>query len=387
MLSEMGFGSPNQLDSENAADVPSRAVESSRSGEGGYKMIEAIDIENFRCFEKVSLDDLRTVNLVVGKNGSGKTAFLEALYFTLGSPALAFKIKGWRGLGAQAQFTEATESRNAVWRDLFFGFDQTRVVRIGFNGTGELERSVRITCSRNQLEFIAKPKSRSIHSQISDIPPIEFHYASRGRLATVRPEFGGEGIKIEGGLEPARGSFFPSTLQIDPQETARHFSSLSRQGKVAPVVAALRKVFPMIKGLSLEMEGLISMVYAELEGVPEKVPLGLISSGVSKILAILVAIANQHGGIVIVDEIENGLYYDRMADVWRTLRQFCFDEEVQLFASSHSAECLRSLESVIEEYPEEFSLLRTVQEKSGCVVRHFQGDQFLAALEEHMEVR
>jgi len=376
-----------RLDIAEGGDVPSRAVESARSGKGGYRMIEAIDIENFRCFEKVSLNDLRTVNLVVGKNGSGKTAFLEALYFTLGSPALAFKIKGWRGLGAQAQFTESTESRNAIWRDLFYGFDQTRVVRIGFSGTGELERSVRITCSRNQLEFIAKPKSRAIYSQISDIPPIEFHYASRGRLATVKPEFREEGIKLEGGLEPAHGSFFPSTLQVDPQETARHFSSLSREGRIAPVVAALRKVFPMVKGLSLEINGAIPTVYAELEGLSEKVPLGLISSGLSKILAILVSIANQHGGIVIVDEIENGLYYDRMADVWMTLRQFCEDEDVQLFASSHSAECLRSLESVIEEYPEDFSLLRTVQESNGCVVRHFQGDQFLAALEEHMEVR
>ncbi|MFZ0862026.1 MAG: AAA family ATPase, partial [Candidatus Sulfotelmatobacter sp.] len=41
-----------------------------------YVMIESLTIENFRCFEKTTISDLRRVNVVVGNNGAGKTALL-----------------------------------------------------------------------------------------------------------------------------------------------------------------------------------------------------------------------------------------------------------------------------------------------------------------------
>jgi hypothetical protein len=138
LLSEGGFGQPNQLDTADVGGVPCWAVDSACSGEGGYKMVEQIDIHNFRCFDKVNLKDLKTVNLIVGRNGSGKTALLEALFFTLGSPGLAFKLRRWRGMGTQLHYTEYVESRLALWRDLFHKFDQNRIVRIAFSGTGDL---------------------------------------------------------------------------------------------------------------------------------------------------------------------------------------------------------------------------------------------------------
>lgn len=386
MLSESGFGQPNQLDTAERGGVPSKAVESARFGEGGYRMIDSIEIENFRCFERASIDDLRTVNLIVGQNGSGKTAFLEALYFTLGSPALAFKLRGWRGLGGQAQYTEYTASRNAVWGDLFYRFDQRRTVTITLSGTGELDRSVRITCSSKEGQFIPK-KSKVSDPEVSQIPPIKFHYSQGRRSYNVKPDFTGEGITLHGTPEPAHGSFFSSTAGIDSQEVARHFSSLSKAGKVQPVIDAVHGIFNTITGLSLEMNTLIPMVYADVEGMPEKVPLGLISSGLNRFVAFLVAIADQPGGVIIVDEIENGFYFDRMADVWKTLRRICADNDVQLFASTHSAECLKAIQASVSEHQSDFSLLRTVREEGRCVVRHFPGERLLAALEEDIEIR
>lgn len=386
MYQNGGLGQPNQLDTAPRGDVPCRAFEPHLACEGGYKMIESIDIENFRCFERASLDDLKTVNLIVGKNGSGKTAFLEALYFTLGSPALSFKMKGWRGLGGQAQYTEYTESRNAVWGDLFYQFDQRRTVKITFSGTGELDRSVRITCSSKEGQFIPK-KSKASEPEVNRIPPIKFIYSQGRRTFTVKPNFTGDGIVLDGTPEPAHGSFYPSTIGIDSQETARHFSSLSKAGKVKPVVDAVHEIFKTVTGLSLEMNNVIPMIYADVEGLPEKVPLGLISSGLNRFVGFLVSIADQPHGMVIVDEIENGFYFERMADIWKTLRRFCADYDVQLFASTHSAECLKALEPAVSEYQDDFSLLRTVREEGRCLIRHFPGKQLLAALEEDIEIR
>ena len=44
-------------------------------------MIQSISIENFRCFDKTEIKGFQRMNLITGKNNSGKTCLLEALYF------------------------------------------------------------------------------------------------------------------------------------------------------------------------------------------------------------------------------------------------------------------------------------------------------------------
>jgi AAA15 family ATPase/GTPase len=46
-------------------------------------MIHSIDIRNFRCFERLEIGNCRRINLLVGDNGSGKTALLEAIFLAL----------------------------------------------------------------------------------------------------------------------------------------------------------------------------------------------------------------------------------------------------------------------------------------------------------------
>jgi len=357
-------------------------------GEGGHRMIESLQISNFRCFDNVELDDLKTINLVVGRNASGKTALLEALYFTLGSPALAFKLRTWRGMGASLQFTETTESRNALWRDLFYKFEQNRVVHIAFKGTGQSERAVRISCRLRESQAVSTKKDTAA---VSDIPPITFTYLKGTNvLAVVKPEFKADGTVIMANApQPARGAFFPSVLPLDPKETANNFSNLSRKGELRPIIDSLRELtaYEFLNDLSIEVSNDIPMVFASITGVAEKIPLGLISTGLSRLVAFLVAIANSEGGILIVDEIENGFYFDSMKDIWEILRKFCLRYDVQLFASTHSAECLEAAGEAAVGNEDDFSLLRTERKKDVSIVRQFTGMTFKNAMMQDAEVR
>src|ERR1035441_859931 len=47
------------------------------------RMISSLTIEGYRCFDHFEMSGLGRVNLLVGKNNSGKTSGLEAIYLLM----------------------------------------------------------------------------------------------------------------------------------------------------------------------------------------------------------------------------------------------------------------------------------------------------------------
>jgi AAA15 family ATPase/GTPase len=362
----------------------------------GYRMIESLTIRNFRCFEDIAIKDIGRINIIVGRNASGKTAMLEALYSTLGTPALTLKIRGWRGLAGPMLITDRNESMNAVWRDYFYRFEQNRTATIAFRGSQDMNRTLTIRCQTESSTKISTSK-RSRDAEISEyggysgVEPagqIEFRWYKNDRqIAISKPELVGESIRILGGPPPLPGAFFSSTGIVNQQESAIWFSELSKRREAQPIIDAIQALFPFVTGLSVETQGTMPMVHADIESLPEKIPAGLISSGVNKLIYILCAIATQKQGILLIDEIENGFHFKTMPGVWQAIYDACKKYHVQLFASTHSQECLESLTDVIRSKEQDFSLLRTVRGESNCQVRHFTGSQFLGGLEEDIELR
>lgn len=124
-----------------------------------------------------------------------------------------------------------------------------------------------------------------------------------------------------------------------------------------------------------------------MKSVRELLPIGVVSSGVSKVLGILLAIANADKGVVLVDEIDNGIHYKRLPVVWSTLFDFCEKREVQLFAATHSWEALKAVDVVLSNNVHRFSCLRTEREDGRCVVYHFSGEKLKAALDQDIDPR
>lgn len=64
-----------------------------------YRMIESIDITNFRGIKRLQLQNCAPINVIVGENGAGKTALFEAIFLTLGgNTGAALAIRQWRGI-------------------------------------------------------------------------------------------------------------------------------------------------------------------------------------------------------------------------------------------------------------------------------------------------
>jgi AAA15 family ATPase/GTPase len=135
------------------------------------------------------------------------------------------------------------------------------------------------------------------------------------------------------------------------------------------------------------MNGGSAMLYASVNYLAEKIPVGMLSGGISKLLSLLLAIAAKRQSVVLIDEIENGFYHTRMPHIWRTLLDLCKSYEVQIFASTHGLECLQAIAEAAKGKEDQFCLLRTVKENGKCVVKQFAGQQFIGAIQDDIEVR
>src|SRR5215470_736576 len=82
-------------------------------------MYESFHVKNFRCFDNLELNDLARINLIAGKNNTGKTAFLEALFLHAGAynPSLILNLNAFRGV--QGTLVEFRPGGETPWKWLF----------------------------------------------------------------------------------------------------------------------------------------------------------------------------------------------------------------------------------------------------------------------------
>jgi AAA domain, putative AbiEii toxin, Type IV TA system/AAA domain len=354
--------------------------------EGGHKMIESLTVDNFRCFEHVTVDNLKRVNVIVGQNASGKTALLESVFFGGGGhPELGLRLRGWRQLG-DVEITPDRAVFESIWRNLFYTFDQDRAIEISLRGT--LPNTRRLRVFYDNLRSSTIPLGQKLDEESTSLVPIVFEYSdAEGHQSEIKVAITEKGITFARPSFPMKVTMFPSGVKANPKEAADRFSTLSKARQGPQIVRTIRRVFPFIEELSVETTAGEPMVYATVEALPEKVPVSLISEGIYRLMTILVGIANTRHGAVLIDEIENGFYHETLAEIWKLLLEFAEEYKTQLFVSTHSLEALKHAGPTIKDHEEKFSLLRTERKTTSATVRYFSGHQFLKAIEQKVDVR
>lgn len=359
----------------------------------GYRMIESFEIQNFRCFEQVEVPDCRRVNVVVGKNASGKTALLEAVFLALGSsPEIATRFRGWRGYDPQMSGT-FEQIEEAMWGNLFHKFDISQPLAIHLYGTGDHQRSIEVTPRTSELLVPTTPElvdlTHTARQPRFGVSAFEWKWTrADGTTYEVRPQFTGVGYQFQNvNSEPLPATFFASSHPFYNQENVNCFSKLSKRREQGAIVGAISKAFPFIKNLDIQAHAGVSMVHADIPSLPEKIPLTGVSPGVNKLSTLLMAIVEQKNGVVIIDEIENGIHYSLYELFWKTLYEFCRDNDVQIFASTHSSECLDGLVRACRRHAGDISIIRAEMDETGSSrLLQFYGSAVLSGIQ-HGEVR
>jgi predicted ATPase len=94
------------------------------------------------------------------------------------------------------------------------------------------------------------------------------------------------------------------------------------------------------------------------------------------------------GGVLLIDEIDTGLHYSVMGDMWRLVYDAAKRLDVQVFAATHSRDCTQSLAAIVEagEAPRPEVTIQRIERGNPHAVA-FTDDEIRIAAEIGAEVR
>jgi hypothetical protein len=350
-------------------------------------MIKEIRVLNFRGFERLEVSGLQRINILTGCNGSGKTSFLEALFMSAGSGALAlwFKLRLFRQLSNKIQLTGDTSGYESLWEDMFYGIENQRTIEIRAIGDDNDSRSVRIFNEHRSVQLLfqegppvssSKPQIASEWQRNEDTPVV------------VRPKIEPQGIVFENQSQDHFPILFFGPHIADPAEdNALRFSQLSRNGTLSEITRVLCDEFDFIESLSLEYTSGGPSVFAKLKDKQHKLPLAVVSDGVNKLFSLLLGIAVSENGIVLIDQIEDGFYYKKFESMWRVIYSAAKKNNCQLFITSHNGEALRALLPTIHKNEKDFTMLHSDRTRGIIQFHTVEGKYFAATLDQGLEIR
>ena len=330
-------------------------------------MYTSFTIKNFRCFENLTIEPLARVNLISGKNNTGKTALLEALWLHSGPniPDLGIRLAGFRGIPGQ--------DPNRFLHDLFFNFghDRTITLRSLVDASNHASRDLKI--ESRQLSStdipIPLPDSSTVIPRGSQEPDIsaassseivldytdEFgqNYISRCWMAINRnqpiPFFNPPSgmaieslgtIKRQANMPPRPSSIFLSPrLRANPEGELARFGQVELDGVASRIVDCLRVLDSRIGRLATIAAAPAPMLYADV-GLSRLLPIGFMGDGIGRLLSMSLAFHSARDGMILIDEVENGLHHPVMEEVWKNLNRLSQEFNVQVFATTHSYECM-----------------------------------------------
>ena len=357
-------------------------------------MITSFKIENFKGFCELELP-LSRITLLGGSNNVGKTSVLDALF-------IFFKRYDGQALLKQLMFRGVKTvalTPDALWASFFNNFDMSRPIVLSLVADGSEQRlEIRFNTDYIMERFPLQMPANGgetplIRTDLPSIPAgaLEMRYFAAGRLEHQMRQTVQQGNLQFVGQAPAQKEF--PVVQIGGRieevegEAAVLFGALDIAGKQNIVLEFLQIIEPNLKSLSVITSGGISRIYGDI-GLSRKIPAAYLGDGVSRLLTIVLAMANLPDGLLLIDEIENGLHHSVMEKVWEAIGRAAREFNCQIIATTHSFEMMeKALTGLGESYRDDFAFIRL--DRRGDCVRpvHINYERLETAFEYNMEMR
>lgn len=303
-------------------------------------MLEQFTVENFKCFEKLTLDDLGHINIFVGKNNTGKTSLLQAL--ALNGFITDLKNKNQNPHLRGDSVATIVHLPHLLPRDLTESVhNKTKNTIVNFESNKTPRHSLKLT---DPLIMHGMTDSEVVFFEIlHELGP--FALLINSDLAAFKQESKQNTVFQHNAL-----SFIPSSADFKQMasisfgETSRNEQKQLQKSLKDHVESKLDEIFHRPNGklcITLESTG-----KEELE-----LSLDSMGDGFSKLLSLGILLFKFKEQPFFIDEPENGFHYSVQSQFWQLLATAGLEHGKQSFIATHSYELLKNLDELLRNNP------------------------------------
>ena len=361
-------------------------------------MYKSFEVTNFRGIRHLEVTHLSQTNIFTGSTDAGKTTILEALLLhTAGPLAGVAAVQALRAI-RQDPLSIGIGSENA-WTQYFHNFDMSKNIEF-LNKSSNDSYKVQIRkdktgkTTQQPAELQGQPngfdKSNSVivadrHGTDGE----RIFRQSINILSGLSPNVG-QGISVEFKIDPQIDERYKNAYFIKGQvgiDLAREYSNFRTSSSNLDLVGALQKIDERITGLEVLLSGGRPQLHAQINS--QLIPFPLLGDGINSMAQYLLAMAGLKDGILILDEVGAGIHFESLESMWISLAEASKIMNTQIFASTHSFECVTAAERAYLPSKGDLSIHRIDRSegnKETVAVSYF-GESLNTAYELHSELR
>ena len=368
--------------------------------------LHSFAVRGFRALSSLDLDSLGSINLLVGKNNTGKTTVLEALriYFSSDPRLRIFNLLNSREEFTRSRRTSGIRSSNTdpgfvmSFDALFTGRQELTVGQEFHLGPmGDEEGQLKVGFVWITRDESAEEYEPARYHVLED--PDSNTEAVPGYIV-VR-----DGRTILGPLDRFTAIMSRRQLRLNLDEDVVYLPSngmtMREIGEIWDLIALTDEEDEVVRGLRIiapEIEKLVliqspqeatqRMLMAKLSSFTTPVPFKSLGEGTVHFLSLILALIQAKNGVALLDEVENGVHHSVQDVMWKLIMEQASKLNVQVFATTHSQDCVNGFESASKYCPDvSAKVIRLERRVDGIGIVDFSPDELTLARDAGIEIR
>lgn len=295
-------------------------------------------VRGFRCFDFLGIPRLSRLNLVTGKNNTGKTTLLEALrvHACSASPDDLCVMLDSRG---ESKGRDAPSALATI-----FGEETVADALNETHTLGPRAAPLSLSLRKYRQDHVgrlleSRDRADAEIFLVAEIAGRKQEEKVRADWAALRNPFVT--------WSPLRPSFFVGLEGVSVKDMDARWQQAVLDGEDSSMIEALQVLEPTMSRLAFvhDIDGSQRAVVA-FQGKRKPRPLESLGAGVHRLLGLLLACHGSKGGLLLVDEIDTGLHYSVQVRMWELLAAWSVKFDVQIVATTHSLDCVRAFAEV-----------------------------------------
>jgi AAA15 family ATPase/GTPase len=313
-------------------------------------LLDSLEIRNFRAFEHLKIEKLGRVNLIVGRNSIGKTALLEALwvYANRGTLNVLLSLleqhKEFNFAAANEVSLKNAGSQNIIsaLEYLFYNVPKIQtspIAEIGAIGDNAkkivLEFAYKKRFSANNRKQTNNLNIAGLDVKLGNETVAEYSFDNSLQLLLSTS------VNTDSIIIPNN---FLQTSSLPEEDISELWNKIVVTDLETQVIKTLQLVNPDIERIAVVKDEGMHNIFVGFKKSNRRVTLASLGEGLNRVFQIALTLVNSENGLLLVDEIENGLYHGVQVDLWKLIFELAQRLNIQIFATTHSWDCVEAFE-------------------------------------------